>query len=60
MIAWSASASFMKLWRTGTIKIPLGIFKDFKIDAVRIENNEITISLFHKDHFLLSLNRDAL
>lgn len=56
MITWNPSVYFMKLYRTGTIKIPLGdFFKDFTIDAVRVENNHIVICLFHKDHIFSKL-----
>jgi len=60
MISWSPVCRMLKHFNIGTIRIPLGdLFKDFKIDSITIESEEIIINLFEKNHCLLDKS-DAL
>ena len=52
MISWSPVCQMLRHYNTGTIRIPISnLFKDFKINFVKLEKDEIIISLFHKDHY---------
>ena len=60
LIGWTPVCRMLRHFNIGTIRIPIGdFFKDFKIDSITLESEEIIINLFEKNHCLLE-NKDAL
>ena len=45
IVSWSPVCNMIRYLNTGIIRIPIGMFKDFKITKVKIVNDEIVISL---------------
>jgi len=53
MISWSPNISIIRHCNVVRMSIPIGcMLKDFKIETIHYDTQDINLILYHKDHFL--------